>query len=71
MMPSGYVFQVDESSPVESAVGTVVATDDDGGSAGTVSEWTHEGVHPSIPHSQLALETYKIEIQRVKLGCEH
>ena len=36
-MPGGYVLSVSESAPVDTPVGTIVATDNDGGLNGTVS----------------------------------
>lgn len=35
-MPGGYVLSVSEAAPVDTPVGTIVATDNDGGLNGTV-----------------------------------
>ena len=39
-MPGGYIQSVSEAAPVGTPVGTIVATDNDGGLNGTVSSCT-------------------------------
>lgn len=51
-MPGGYTLTVPEAAVVSRPVGTVVATDDDGGINGTVSlDFCHEAFNPLIMFS--------------------